>query len=126
MQLKIFCSSVCNQSIPSIANGRIFNQNSPFFLGHTVKYECEQGFAASDSSLLVNTCIQNQLSSNGAAWRYGASSLSNVCQPGMCYLFYIFDLLVFEFAEIVRKKTKLFITLLVCMIISWRQLIVCQ
>ena len=74
--------SDCGPSVPSIANGRIYRRNLPFYRGRTVEYECRQGFSSSDPRSLINACIVNQSSSNGVAWRYSTIDLLNVCQPG--------------------------------------------
>ena len=74
---------VCTATVPSIANGMLTGDTSPYFINEMITYQCNNNYNA-DGADLTNECIEN----TGdivvpAVWSMMTADLTSVCRAGI-------------------------------------------
>ena len=78
-----FFFTVCEQA-PSIPNGEIvndFGSATSYAVNDTISYKCNDGFAAENTSVLTNMCIEDVSGTDPPTWLQNETTLSQICRP---------------------------------------------
>ena len=78
-----FFFTVCKPA-PNIPNGEIVNDfggATSYAVNDTISYKCNNGFAAENTSVLTNMCIEDVSETNPPTWLRNEIILSQICRP---------------------------------------------
>ena len=74
---------VCTATVPSIANGMLTGDTSPYFINEMITYQCNNNYNA-DGADLTNECIENTGDTVvPAVWSMMTADLTSVCRAGI-------------------------------------------